>query len=123
MVIGCEENIGSGFPPMLSAWNEKHWMKPELIEQPDLMQVKLVLHIEDKADVTKDVTKEINGRQRVILELIFGNRNVTIPEMSQKTNVTERAIKRDLALLQVLDIIIRIEGGKDGAWVIKRNGR
>lgn len=29
----------------LSAWNEKHWIKPELIEQPELMQVKLVLHI------------------------------------------------------------------------------
>ena len=39
--------------------NEKHWMKPELIEQPDLMQVTLVLHIEN---VTKDVTKFADSR-------------------------------------------------------------
>ncbi len=32
----------------LSAWNEKHWLKPDLFEQPELMQVKLVLTIETK---------------------------------------------------------------------------
>ena len=44
-MIGYGENLGSGFPLILSAWNEKHWLEPELIEQPDLMQVKLILHI------------------------------------------------------------------------------
>ena len=29
----------------MSAWNEKRWIKPELIEQTELMQVKLVLHV------------------------------------------------------------------------------
>jgi ATP-dependent DNA helicase RecG len=40
-MIGYGENLGSGFPLILSALNEKHWLKPELIEQPELMQVKL----------------------------------------------------------------------------------
>lgn len=53
-MIGYGENLGSGFPLILSAWNEKHWLKPELIEQPELMQVKLILRIENKKDVTKD---------------------------------------------------------------------
>ena len=43
-MIGYGENLGSGFPLILSAWNEKHWLKPELVEQPELMQVKLILH-------------------------------------------------------------------------------
>ena len=43
--IGYGENLGSGFPLILNAWNERHWLKPELIEQPELMQVKLILHI------------------------------------------------------------------------------
>lgn len=30
-MIGFGENIG------LSAWDEKHWLRPELIEQPELM--------------------------------------------------------------------------------------
>lgn len=69
-MIGFGENLGSGFPLILSAWNEKHWLKPELIEQRDLMQVKLVLSIETKEvgkDDVKDVVKELpnvlkNGR-------------------------------------------------------------
>ena len=35
-MIGFGENLGSGFPLILSAWNEKHWLKPELLEQPAL---------------------------------------------------------------------------------------
>ena len=40
-MIGLGENLGSGFPLILSAWNEKHWLKPELVEQSELLQVKL----------------------------------------------------------------------------------
>ena len=47
-MIGFEENLGSGFPLILNAWNEKHWLRPELIEQRELMQVKLILSIETK---------------------------------------------------------------------------
>ena len=36
-MIGYGENLGSGFPLILNAWNEKHWMKPELVEQPELI--------------------------------------------------------------------------------------
>lgn len=124
-MIGYGENLGSGFPLILSAWNEKHWLKPELIEQPELMQVKLVLHIENNKnvtkDVTKDVTKEITDRQRIILELIRKDKSLTIPEMSLKTNVTERTIKRDIATLQELGIISREGGRKDGSWIIKQD--
>ena len=100
-------------------------LKPELIEQPELMQVKLVLHIENDKnvtkDVTKDVTKEISERQMIILGLIRENKNLTIPEMSLKTNVTERTIKRDIATLQELGIISREGGRKDGSWIIKQD--
>ena len=120
-MIGYGENLGSGFPLILSAWNEKHWLKPELIEQPELMQVKLVLHIENDKNVTKDVTKEISERQMIILDLIRENKNLTIPEMFLKTNVTERTIKRDIANLQELGIISREGGRKDGSWIIKQD--
>ncbi len=45
-MIGFGENLGSGFPLILHAWDEKHWTKPELIEQPELLQVKLVLQLD-----------------------------------------------------------------------------
>ena len=44
---------------------------------------------------------------------------VTTYEMSQKTGVVTRTIKRDLEYLQFAGIIIRIGGRKDGHWEIK----
>ena len=48
-MIGFGENLGSGFPLILSAWNEKHWIKPELLEQPEFLQVRLTLHIQNES--------------------------------------------------------------------------
>lgn len=126
-MIGYGENIGSGFPLILNAWNEKHWMKPELIEQPELMQVKLTLHImneEDKdmkidtKDVTKDVTKELSDRQRLILSYIVEDRNITVTKMAEKTGVTKRTILREIAVLQEEELVSREGGRKNGSWVI-----
>lgn len=127
-MIGYGENLGSGFPLILSAWNEKHWLKPELIEQQDLMQVKLILYINTKdvtLDVTKDVTlgvtKDIISRRNTIMELIQNNSEITICELSQKINITERTIKRDLSVLQKSGLIIREGGRKEGKWIIAKN--
>lgn len=68
---GFGENLGSGFPLILSAWNEKHWLKPELIEQRELMQVKLVLTIETK-DFVKGFVKDFVKRTNRALEGYIG---------------------------------------------------
>ena len=50
-MIGYGENLGSGFPLILHAWNEMNWAKPELLEQTDLVQVKLTMKfVSDKLD-------------------------------------------------------------------------
>jgi len=54
-MIGYGENLGSGFPLILNAWDEKDWMKPEIIEQPELLQVKLKLSIKDMQHADKAV--------------------------------------------------------------------
>lgn len=124
-MIGFGENLGSGFPLILSAWNEKHWLKPQLIEQRDLLQVKLILSIETKnvvKDVVKDVVKELSERQRIILDFITEDPALTAKEMSErmseKTGIVPRTIQRDLADLQKKGIIVREGGRKDGRWVI-----
>lgn len=142
-MIGYGENLGSGFPLILNAWSEKHWLKPELFEQPELLQVKLVLHIVDlekealvtqnvtkdvtkddenvTKDDTKDDTKELSDRQEVMMLLIQKDDTITIKELSQKTNSSEVTIKRELAALQAKGILTREGGRKDGRWVIKQN--
>lgn len=129
-MIGYGENLGSGFPLILNAWNEKHWLKPELIEQPELMQVKLVLHVENiekLKNAPKDLPKELTDRQRLILELIAVDASLSAKAISEKTSektsekisVSDRTIENDLAQLKKKGILLREGGRKEGKWIIK----
>lgn len=42
-MIGAGDNVGSGFPTILSAWGEENWRKPDLSEDAELRQVDLKL--------------------------------------------------------------------------------
>ena len=67
---------------------------------------------------TKDDTKELSERQKVILSLIQKNDTITIDEMIQNTNVSSITIKRVLSELQELNILKREGGRKQGRWII-----
>ena len=136
-MIGFGENLGSGFPLILSAWNEKHWLKPQLIEQRDLLQVKLILSIETKEAKPftpevgiKDGVKELTERQMVIIEMISADpflsaktisekiSEKTSEKTSEKFTVSDRTIENDLAQLKKKGILAREGGRKEGKWVI-----
>lgn len=72
---------------------------------------------------TKDDTKELSERQKVIVSLIQKDATITIDEMIQKTNVSSITIKRDLSVLQELNVIKREGGRKQGRWVIVVKGK
>lgn len=42
-MLGLGDNIGSGFPTILSAWKQENWRKPDLSENSDLHVVELKL--------------------------------------------------------------------------------
>ena len=63
-MIGYGENLGFGFPLILNAWNEKHWLEPELLEQPELIQVKLTLHIQNEP-INEPINNAITERQKL----------------------------------------------------------
>ena len=67
---------------------------------------------------TKDSTKELTDRQLVIIELLYQNGTINIPDLAQKTNVTERTIKRDISMLQKNGYIERMNGKKGGYWQV-----
>lgn len=136
-MIGFGENLGSGFPLILNAWNEKHWLRPELFEQPELMQVRLVLTIETKETVdngtidgTKDVLWELPERQRLlvkrlnetgqwnVLDNVLENVLETSATLAAFFDVSERTIRRDLSTLQSKGIIRHDGPDKGGRWII-----
>lgn len=67
---------------------------------------------------TKDDTKQLTERQRLMLDLIRKNNTITIAQMIQKAQVSEITIKRELAVLKQLGIIQREGGRKEGRWKI-----
>lgn len=72
-------------------------------------------------NVPKDVPKELVERQNVILDLIKYNADITIAEMSQKTGVNERTIKRDIQYLQSIGLLNRIGTRKLGRWQVLKD--
>ena len=90
-------------PAILCAWNEKHWLEPELVEQMDLRQVKLVLHFRSE-NVVKDVVKQLTVRQQLLLEMIRQDNTISARAMSEslsgKEKVAERTVQRDLGVLE-----------------------
>ena len=124
-MIGYGENLGSGFPLILNAWNEKHWMKPELVEQPELMQVKLTLYLENETnqDGVKDGVKELSHIQEKILNEIQKNPSITTNELAQKTGIKFRTLQRYISQLQTLGFLVREGSRKDGYWVVGKHSR
>ncbi|MGM9833179.1 MAG: RNA-binding domain-containing protein [Candidatus Limisoma sp.] len=127
-MIGYGENLGSGFPLIMNVWNNKHWIKPELIEQPELLQVKLTLVFEqDRMSATKhsgvkdgakDGVKQTSDIQEVILNEIIDNPSITTKELAQKTGVKFRTLQRYVSQLQKLGLLEREGSRKDGHWVV-----
>ena len=67
----------------------------------------------------KDDPKELSERQTLIPNLIKTNDLITIHQMAQKVNVSEKTIKRELAILQGKGFLAREGGRKEGIWITK----
>lgn len=123
-MIGYGENLGSGFPLILNAWNEKHWVRPELLEQPELMQVKLTLHIQNEPatePVNEPVTEPVSKRQQAVLSAMKQNLSITREILANKLNVSLATLKRELSSLRQKGYIARSGSDKNGQWVILKN--
>ena len=74
---------------------EKHWIKPELQEQPELMQVKLTLHIQNKP-----VNEPVNERQQTILSIMKQNPSIIREDLANKLGISLATLKRELTSLR-----------------------
>jgi len=86
-----------------------------------LAEIKAFVTSLEGDNVGKNVGKQLNERQRVIVDLIAKDSTINIPQMSGKTAATERTIQRDLQFLQKLGILRRVGGRKEGRWEIIGN--
>lgn len=114
------ENLGSGFPLILNAWNERHWLKPELIEQPELMQVKLILHILSEP-INEPINEDLTERQQAILTVIKRSPSLNRYELAEKANLSLATLKREITLLRNNGYIGRDGSNKNGKWILLKD--
>lgn len=63
--------------------------------------------------------KELSDIQEIIISFISKNDKITIPELARKVEVSESTISREIKTLRDdLKILKRVDGRKDGHWVI-----
>ncbi len=126
-MIGYGENIGSGFPLILNAWNEKHWMKPELEEEPEYMQVKLTLRIKltaKREPINEPIKKfEPTERQKGILRILLANSGTSKLEIAKKLNISESTVKREFNILANAKMIKHVGSNKFGFWEVQQGWR
>lgn len=122
-MIGYVENLGSGFPLILNTWNEKHWMKPELLEQTELMQVKLTLYIQNNVasgSSNDPINDPINltERQKLILQTFSEEKSLSRERLCEKTGLSDATAKREIAFLKKAGYLERVGSLKTGHWIV-----
>ena len=117
-MIGYGENIGSGFPLIIKAWEDKHWSRPEIIDEPELEQTTLVLQYAANKDDSLSKINKANGRRLSIIEIIRENPTITSKEIAAKLTVSKKTIDRDLAKLIKDGVIELNKGNVSDKWTI-----
>ena len=123
-MIGYGENLGSGFPLILNAWSEQGWLRPELIEQTDLLQVRLTLFFENEPTsepISKPISEPLSEREKAVLALIEQSPLSTRDELAESANMSLATLKRVLAGLREKGIIRRSGGNKRSRWLTSSN--
>lgn len=122
-MIGYGENIGSGFPTIISAWKDARWGKPVLKNKIEVDEVELILPITtNKTRVSKGVSKEtideLSSAAKTIFELINNNPNVSRNDMAKQTGVSLKNIQKNINKLKQLGLIRRVGSPKHGHWEV-----
>lgn len=121
-MIGAGDNIGSGFPTILSAWGEENWRKPDLSEDTELRQVDLKLWMislmpqectEHLQSLFGWAYSRLSREEQIILGTAFLEGTVTNSRMQSMLDLHSTEIGRILSGLVDAKMLI---ANKKGRW-------
>lgn len=125
-MIGLGDNIGSGFPTILSAWGEEQWRKPDLTQNEELHQVELKLWMISLMPVecTEYLNQlfglkynYLNKEEQIILGTAYLENGVTNVRMQSILNLHSTEIGRILSSLVDENMLI---ADRKGRWTSYR---
>ena len=91
--------------------------KPDLQEQPELMQVKLTLHIQNEP-INEPINEPVNERQQTILSIMKQNPFIIREDLANKLGISLATLKRELTSLRKEGYITRSGSDKNGQWIV-----
>ena len=101
--------------------------KHGLQEQPELMQVKLTLHIQNNVasgssndPVNDPINDPINltERQKMILRMFLEEKNLSRERLCEKTGLSDATAKREIAFLKKVGYLERVGSLKTGHCIV-----
>ena len=101
--------------------------KHGLQEQPELMQVKLTLHIQNNVasgssndPVNDPINDPINltERQKLILQMFSDDKNLSRERLCEKTGLSDATAKREIAFLKKAGYLERVGSLKTGHCIV-----
>lgn len=89
------------------------------MEQPELMQVKLTLHIQNEP-TNEPVNEPVNltERQKMILQMFSEEKNLSRERLCEKTGLSDATAKREIAFLKKAGYLERVGSLKTGHWIV-----
>lgn len=90
-----------------------------LQEQPELMQVKLTLHVQpDPINGPINDPIKLTERQDLILQMFAEDKSLSRERICEKTGLSDGTIKREIAFLKKSGYLERIGSLKTGYWKV-----
>ena len=134
-MIGFGENLGTGFPAIVSTWEQAYHIRPVLSEHPSIFATELLLPTRvatttESTNVTENHTETIQKSReeatqtttqtttQKIIELMRQNREISIDEIAQKCGITRDGVNYQIKRMKQKNLIRRIGFDNGGHWEI-----
>ncbi|MBO7480852.1 MAG: putative DNA binding domain-containing protein [Bacteroidales bacterium] len=125
-MIGYGENVGSGFPTIISAWKEARWGEPDLKNKIEVDEVELMLPLpnignRDADDRLNDTLNDrLNDSVKNTYTIISSNPSgIQIKDIAEKSGKSIPTINRHISILIREGLIERRGSKKTGGYYIK----
>ena len=121
-MIGYGENVGSGFPTIISAWKEAQWGEPDLKNKIEVDEVELVLPIPNKGNENTDdkVNDKVNDSVMTTYTIIRSNPGIQRKGIADIFGKSLPTIDRHIAILVKEGLIEHRDSAKTGGYYPKR---
>ena len=115
------EKAGTGIKRVTDACSQNN--NEVTFDFTDSFWVTIKTNIKKIEPLIEPLNGPLNKREMQIVNLIKLNNKITIEKLAINTNASKATIKRDIAKLKELKILMRMGSRKNGCWIVLDNNK